>query len=351
MLLRNFNSAAIVCGKNQSVKFRTGVLCMARKSAKGNRRRMYDSILKDIGKRISDTRLSRNMTTAELAQLVDVDASTISRAENARGEVTFDVAMKLAHVVGLTGLATQENLVIHEASVPDRINASTRPSLKYRWPEEEVVILVRWFSVEPQEVEAYIATWLNLLFRRNVETKRSDRLQAQPFTAVDAGRLLGLDGVVRAAIADPPLDVIDLVCEIYRLAAVLSSDQMNKLLAAIAEDAILWDKLDRRSRETLRRLQSGLTERMKLTDVLKLSELIQIDLVDMYFSVDDSRPVSVDAERVDPNAVKRELVSLLVTLTGWAQYKLGNPELMFEVFRRELSQWNRTTAVSHWPQR
>src|SRR5690606_33183026 len=103
--------------------------------------------------------------------------------------------------------------------------------------------------------------------------------------------------------------------------------------------------------ETLRRLQSGLTERMKLTDVLSLSELIRIDLVDMYLSVDDSPPVSVDSGKVDPNAVKRELISLLVTLTGWAQYRLGDPEQMFEAFRRELSQWNRTTAASQWPQR
>jgi hypothetical protein len=91
------------------------------------------------------------------------------------------------------------------------------------------------------------------------------------------------------------------------------------LLAAISDDKSLFQKLDRQSKDVLRRLQSHTPDRIRVSDLAKLENELGIDLFGMLAVAEGVSSRNFETSDKDPQAALNEarLISLFVKIVSW----------------------------------
>lgn len=272
---------------------------------------MNQELQRNLAAEVKRRKHGRSMTNADLGGQAGVDGATISRLENDKSNVTLDVAAKVSKVLNI-------RLQDLRKSAPQTFatDAGDRQAAR-RVSSEDVQLLLDLKGQNPAACDELFVRWLATTLKRvaGIESSSPPAAMLQ-----EQLRLIHADHeVLDYGIRYPRGRELLLLTESYRLGGVLSQEDFALLLSVIPSQSQYFDELDRQGRDALMRLQANKPERVLLIEVERIGDILQIDLLGMYWStlgLLDRRP----DERSDRDALERgRLISLFVLLTGWLQ--------------------------------
>lgn len=228
----------------------------------------------NFGQLIQKIRREQKLDIQTLAKQTGVDASTISRIENARTQPTLGTTIRICDGLGITLpdllLALQGRYM---ASIePKRvIDGEAVPKAS------DVEAVIEYFRQDWQRGCTWLAHLLNrIVLVRNGSERTNERFRAQFFVAEDINKLLFDSSVYWFELRYPsemePEDILDIysqdgVLTVADIGAYLKKVRREKQVTlASLEDSVNF------SDSALSRLETGSMERIKLSEVLKRDE-------------------------------------------------------------------------------
>jgi transcriptional regulator with XRE-family HTH domain len=228
----------------------------------------------NFGQLIQKIRKEQNLDIQTLAKQTGVDASTISRIENARTQATLGTTIRICNGLEIAlpdlFLALQGR---HMASLePKRvIEGEGVPKAS------DVEAVIEYFRQDWKRGCTWLAHLLNrIVLVRDSSVRTNERSRAQFFVAEVINNLLFDSSVYWSELRYPSEMEPDDILDIYRQNGVLTMADIGAYLKKIRREkqvtlASLEDSVNF-SDSALSRLETGSMERIKLTDVLKLDE-------------------------------------------------------------------------------
>lgn len=276
----------------------------------------------EFGEWIRLLRKERKLDLQSLAERSSVEASTISRLENARTQITFLKAIRLCEGLGMT-VKDVVQMVYGNPSGPDD---QVEPSEKRLVPKLRDV---EQFLTDYHQNEEQGRLWFSILLNDIALKNRSPSEIVESyifrlFVAEDVQKLLLNIPFYRFEIQYPPTLSSKDILSIYRLGGVLSLTDIGEYVKKLRrESQVTLEQMEEKvnlSPSIISRLESGYTERIKLSDVLLLDQQLGQEgiLLSMYWDAYDwyGRVIGKHAATAEQDL---KLVMLFLIICRWLQ--------------------------------
>jgi transcriptional regulator with XRE-family HTH domain len=311
----------------------------------------------DFGRWVRAQRERREMDVRAFARLTGVDASTISRIEQARSQVTLWTAVRMCERLNMTPA--------------DLLGAlwGKRPPFAVRQKEgqegdivtvEDLEAFLRYMRRRWQEGCAWLTSLLNQVAAREDDGRASHGGSAPLIVPEDIEKLLQDSHLYQFKVQYPAAITAEDLWDIYLRGGALSLMDMGAYLkqARRARRVTLSDleESGKVSASVLSRLETGSLERVKLIDVLTLDEQLGQEgkLMAMYWRA----CILIDAvARVHQRDLQTEavgsgeglrleqewrLIEVFTTICRWLACLEPNDHSWMSAFRQR---WDRAAAV------
>src|SRR6266568_1741316 len=228
----------------------------------------------DFGEWIRSLRKERRLDLQSLAERSGVEASTISRLENARTQITLLTAIRLCEGLGMT-VEDVLKVVYGNHPVPDD---QEKPTEKPLVPKlKDVEQFLTYFHQNEVQGKVWLSYLLNkIAFISRSVSEDDDGITFRLFVPEDIQKLFLDMPLYRFEIQYPPAITSNDILSIYRRGGVLSLIDIGEYIKKLRrESQVTLEQMEERvklSPSILSRLESGFTEQIKLSDVLLLDK-------------------------------------------------------------------------------
>jgi transcriptional regulator with XRE-family HTH domain len=241
----------------------------------------------DFGGWIKSHRKEQKLDIQVLAKRSGVEASTISRAENARTQVTLLTAIRLCEGLGVTLDDLLYTVYGQHTTKGDHVEspvATNVPTIK------DVEQFLSYFHRNEEEAKVWLSNLLNKIFSMSRNVPKS--VEGSPlrlFVPEDVQKLLVDSPMYRFEVQYPPALASNDILSIYRQGGMLTLIDVGEYIKRLRrERQVTLEQMEQRvklSPSILSRLESGFTEQIKLADVLILDEQLGQEgtLLSMYW--------------------------------------------------------------------
>lgn len=285
----------------------------------------------DFGQWIRSIRKEQQLDIRALAIRTGVEASTISRVENTRTQVTLSTAIRICEGLGVTAIGLiqaiqgKQLLLTEDTSLPPN---DAIPTL------HDVESFIISYRTNPREGYLLLSNILNkVLSLRDIDIELSKRDNTYPFTPEGVRSLLFHSTVYQFEIQYPsdiePKDIL----AIYKQGGVLTLVDIGIYIKKVRRQkqvtlAHLEDTA-KVSTSVLSRLETGSMEQVKLADTLKLDEQLEQGgkLLAMYWRahqlntailhLPDTPRKLVESLSLPRPEFEEKLLSAFITLHRW----------------------------------
>jgi len=283
--------------------------------------------LKSFGNFIRSVRKERKLDILALAERSGVEASTISRVENARTQVTLLTAIRLCEglevtvadvltaLLGSRSLRKQQSQVLEALAVP-----TTRDANQF----------LTYFHSNKEDGMIWLANLLNKVVSMNMHVQGGQGDHAfHFFVPEDIQKLLFDSQVYRFEIQYPPAVRPSDLLAIHQQAGMLTLLDISEYVRKVRREKQMTiarlEQVTKLSQGAIARLESTVVEQIKLADVLVLDKQLEQEgiLLSMYW----------EAYRFYERSIRRrgtsaeqdmKLVSIFITICRWLQFM--NPQ-------------------------
>lgn len=278
----------------------------------------------NFGDFIRSLRKGQNLDIQTLSQSSGVEASTISRVENARTQVTLLTAIRLCESLGASVADVRGVLIPDRPSESVEVLAVTPPTLI------DVEQFLDSFHSNREESIAGLADLLNrVAFMGNGDAGSDGGVFSQLFVPEDIHKLLLDSPFYRFEIQYPPISTASDLRTIYQHGGFLTPADIGAYIRRVRrEKQVTLSQLEqvaKFSQGVLARLESPVVEHLKLADILVLDkELEQAGLLlSMYW---DAYSFFKHLLRRDAASAESDmkLISIYVIACRWLQFM--NPQ-------------------------
>ncbi len=277
----------------------------------------------DFGEWIRSLRKERKLDIQSLAERSGVKASTISRAENARTQVTLPTAIRLCEGLGVT-VEDVLNVVYGNHAIPDdQEQQSVTPAVP---TIRDVEQFLSYFRRNEEKGKV----WLTDLLNKIVSMSRSvpegvEGGTFRLFVPEDIQKLLLDTPIYRFEVQYPPAMASNDILLIYQHGGVLTLTDVGEYIKKLRrERQVTLEQMVQRvklSPSILSRLESGFTEQIKLADVLLLDKQLGQEgtLLSMYWGAYSSyeRVIRHSAASAEQDL---KLTMLFIIVCRWLQF-------------------------------
>lgn len=276
----------------------------------------------DFGEWIKSLRKDLRLDIQSLAERSGVEASTISRVENARTQVTLLTAIRLCEGLGVTVEDVLKVVYGNHATSDDQEQRSGTPLV----PKiSDVERFLSYFHRNEEQGKAGLAYLLNKIVSKS--RSASEVVEGgtfRLFVPEDIQKLLLDTSVYRFEIQYPPAIASKDILFIYLRGGVLSLTDVGEYLKKLRhERQVTLEQMEERvklSPSILSRMESGFTEQIKLSDVLLLDkQLVQEGtLLSMYWEAYSSYERLIRHRATAEKDLK--LTMLFIIVCRWLQF-------------------------------
>ena len=244
----------------------------------------------------------------QLSSRSGVDAATISRTENGISQVTLDSAIRICRALSISlsdlvaGLSA--NTAPSKAAGANAVEVVAPRDLS----GQDAIALHKLFKISSSAGKELLAYWANSIMEGLSASGQST--QAFTLSNRDIDVILSTNPAFRFKVRYPEGDRLWAIQTIYRLGGELGQGDISLLLLAITDEPSLYQPLDEKNRELLRRLHSGTPDRVRLVEVMTLQELLKLDFLGMYDSVEG-------LVQKHKSTTQARVISLFVALCSW----------------------------------
>jgi transcriptional regulator with XRE-family HTH domain len=268
---------------------------------------------KAIGETIRARRKELLLSIEDLTDRSGVDSGTISRAETGASQITLDTAVRLSRALELP----LTDLAAVPTAEERRSNSVGDIYLPLPLTRQDIDKLVELYRLKRELAEDLVVSWLNTLA---AQLAISSGGQAPlEFRDVYVQLLLLKHDLFQFKIKFPSSYTLQAVLAIYRFGGSVGRGEVQLLLRALSNNNELFQRLDRQSKDVLRRLQSHTPDRVKVSDLIKLESELGIDLIGLWERAEQLGKrdfESADADQ-DQQTSEARLISLFVTIVCW----------------------------------
>jgi transcriptional regulator with XRE-family HTH domain len=285
-----------------------------------------EDVFMEFGQWIRSVRKQQKLDIRTLAVRTGVEASTISRVENTRTQVTLGTAIRICEGLGMT--ATDLLLAVRgKRLVPlEEMNTPTEDPIPTL---HTIEMFLNSFRANPEAGYLLLSNLLNKV----VFLKEED---SYPFLPEGVRSLLFHSPIYQFEIQYPPDIEAEDILTIYKRGGVLTLVDIGTYVKKIRREkqvtlAYLEDTA-KVSSSVLSRLETGLMEQVKLADILRLDDQLEQDgkLLAMYWRVHHLnmlllRQSLASADRTEflslpKSELEGKLLSVFITLHRWLQH-------------------------------
>ncbi len=280
-----------------------------------------------FGNFIRSVRKERQLDILELAKRSAVEASTISRVENARTQVTLLTAIRLCE--GLEVTIEDVLTALLGKQFPRKQQSQAMEALAVPTIRDAEQFLT-YFHSNKEEGMDWLADLLNKVVSMNIHIQGGTGDHAVHFfVPEDIQKLLFDSQVYRFEIQYPPAVSASDILAIHQQAGMLTLTDISEFVRKVRREKQMTiarlEQVIKLSQGTLARLESIVVEHIKLADVLVLDKQLEQEgaLLSMYW----------EAYRFYERSVRRwgtmadqdmKLVSIFITICRWLQFM--NPQ-------------------------
>lgn len=277
----------------------------------------------NFGEWIRMLRKQHNYDIRTLAEQSGVEASTISRVENERTQVTLLIAIRLCE-----GLGVSVSDVLTEVYGVEPIKSAREgtPGSGAAPTEDDVEQFLSYYRGHAKEARNWLIDLLNKVNGMNGSAGRTLRPgSSRFFVPADIQKLLFDSTLYRFEIQYPSVLTTDHILAIYEQGSMLTLTDIAEYTKKLRrEKQVTLAKLEQGakiSQNMLSRLESPFIEQIKLADVVMFDELLEQGgtLLKMYWSVYSfyQRLVRRSADIAD---LEMKLASIFVVICRWLQF-------------------------------
>jgi transcriptional regulator with XRE-family HTH domain len=280
-----------------------------------------------FGNFIRSVRKERKLDILGLAKRSGVEASTISRVENARTQVTLLTAIRLCEGLEVTIADVLTALLGKQYSSKQQSQALEALAVPTFRDAEQ---FLTYFHSNKEEGLDWLADLLNKVVSMNIHFQGGTNDHAfHFFVPEDIHKLLFDSQVYRFEIQYPPAMSASHILAIHQHAGLLSLAEISEFVRKVRREKQMTiarlEQVTKLSQGTLARFESTVVEHIKLADVLVLDKQLEQEgtLLSMYW----------EAYRFYERSVRRlgtmadqdmKLVSIFITICRWLQFM--NPQ-------------------------
>lgn len=266
-----------------------------------------------IGAKIRERRQQLALSIDDLTAISGVDPATISRTETGSSQMTFYTAIELSRAL--------------RVPLPDLIDAIRTPGQRIAGvepntsllhiTERDVADFVSLYSTHRQQAEDLVVRWLSnlaLLISEDESDCTSPDLQVSLVQF-----LLARSKLFQFELRFPGDSALVAVPITHQLGGDIDHGDIQLFLAGISNDKALFQKLDRQSKDVMRRLQSQTPDRVKVADLAKLETELHIDLFGMIATAEGVGAKDFDDSNgeSDKAACEARLIALFIRIACW----------------------------------
>jgi transcriptional regulator with XRE-family HTH domain len=277
----------------------------------------------NFGEWIRMLRKQHNYDIRTLAEQSGVEASTISRVENERTQVTLLIAIRLCEGLGVSVsdvLTEVYGVEPFKSAREGAVGSGAAPT------EDDVEQFLSYYRDHRKEARNWLTDLLNKVNSMNGNPARTLKPSSSRFFGPeDIQKLLFDSTLYRFEIQYPPALTADQILAIYERGSMLTLTDIAEFTKKLRrEKQVTLAKLERGARisqNMLSRLESPFIEQIKLADVVMFDELLERGgtLLKMYWSVYSfyQRLVRRSASTADQ---EMKLASIFVVICRWLQF-------------------------------
>lgn len=240
----------------------------------------------DFGEWIRSLRKERRLDIQSLAERSRVEASTVSRAENARTQVTLLTAIRLCEGLGVTMDDLLKAVYGKRTIKGDQEESPVAPAVPTTTDVEQ---FLSYFHRNEKEGRVWLTGLLNKVFSMSRSIAESPGGHTRLFVPEDIQKLLLNSPLYRFEVQYPPALTSNDILSIYLQGGMLTLTDVGEYIKRLRrERQVTLEQMEQRvklSPSILSRLESGFTEQIKLADVLMLDEQLEQEgtLLSMYW--------------------------------------------------------------------
>ena len=261
-----------------------------------------------VGEAIASQRRQLRLSVGELASSSGVDPGTVSRAENGLTSITLSTSIALCKVLHITPSQLIPNM-IGEGTRQDAWSA--KDSRVGGVINADAATLLALFRSNVDTATDLLVGWLDMIAR--YWTVSVDKTDASiSFDRHLLRLLISKQGFFRFRIQYPHSSRVWALLNTYMLSGIFGRGELRLFLSGLADDAGIYQRLDRQNKEILRRLISDTPDRVRLYDVVNLSLAMNLDLVDIYWCAETSQ--MRDQQQISPDSPRSHEEAMLITL-------------------------------------
>jgi len=279
-------------------------------------------IVMTFGEWIRRLRKEQKLDIRTFAEQSGVEASTISRVENERTQVTLLIAIRLCD-----GLRVTVSDVLSEVyGVTARKSTHEEvPQMSLAPTMEDVEEFLRYFHEQKDEARKWLIDLLNKASLQYEHTEDAvNPTQPRFFGLEDIHKLLFASPFYRFELQYPPSLTTNDILTFHREGAMLTLTDIAEFTRKLRrEKQVTLAKLEQDakiSQNMLSRLESSFIEQIKLADVFMLDEVLKQEgtLLKMYWSV---YSFYQNLLRRSPSTADQEmkLASIFIIICRWLQ--------------------------------
>ncbi len=281
----------------------------------------------EFGEWIRLLRKERKLDIQSLAERSGVEASTISRAENARTQVTLLTAIRLCEGLEITSADILKTVYGEHSSKSVQAPLSVTPAVPKM---SDVENFLSYYHGNEGEGKLWLADLLNRAVTMSRSTSQvQENGPLRLIVPEDIQKLLLESPVYRFEVQYPPAMSSDDIFTIYRCGGMLTLTDLGEYMKKLRrERQVTLEQMEQSvklSPSILSRLETGYTEQIKLVDVLMLDRHLGQGgtLLSMYW---EAYSCYMDIVRRQPAFAERnlKLATLFIVACRWLQ--LMNPQ-------------------------
>lgn len=287
----------------------------------------------EFGEWIRSIRKAQKLDIRTLAGQTGVEASTISRVENTRTQVTLSTAIRICEGLGVTGSDLLE--AVRGKHVPYQEDSSSTRDKAIPTMEDVEAFLVSLQSGPPAGYHTLSSLLNKVITLRGIEAETAQWESSHTFNPEEIHRLLFHSPIYQFEVQYPPDMRIEDILTIYKRGGALTLADIGMYIKKIRREKQMTlahlEGTAKVSTSVLSRLETGLMEQVKLADILNLDEQLEQDgkLLLMYWKVYRlNNLVSHSVEAItgfsSPTTVEQyeKQVSVFIVLHRWLQQLL-----------------------------
>lgn len=292
----------------------------------------------EFGEWLKQQRESRNLEQKQVAELTNVDASTLSRIERQKTEPTVDTVLKICRGFGVSLTDLLRDL-LGESYVNLLENMSSQNALDVDVLRlSDVENFNRYFSADVEKGTDYLAQLLNTVRRFEVST--SKKPYPFDFSAIDIQKLLVGDSVMHSELAYPSDFDDDWVAQTHQNGGALTLTDVGIYLRGRRKSSrtTLNDiqNVTMRSASVISRIEGGVTGKIKFNSALDLGFGIGEEniVMEMFWQAGRFHEASDSIAIIQGIRVQLlDVSTILITICRWLQVQNRDDTTWLDNFR------------------